>query len=561
MSASSALGNYTAEQVERYYANGDWQDGVLIDIVRDRADAHPERTFVTDGTLTLTYGQLREDAIRLAVGLRGLGVERGDRVVVQMPNWAEFATIVVALSRLGAILVPTMPIFRHDEVGYVLEHSEAKVVIGPHVFHRFDHLAMFTALKDRIPTLDHVVVARAEYPDALDGAIDLASLAAEGDLDELDASLGDTAGPDDGCLVVYTSGTTSRPKGCFHTFNTIHAAARLLNERLHVDEGDVMFNPSPVSHSTGLITGLLMPLMVGGGTHFMPVWAPDEGIERIREYGCTITVTSTTFLTTVMEAFDPERHDLSSMRYWVCAGAPIPGAVVQSARAMFPSCQILSLYGRSENMTTALCAPEDAPEKSVLSDGRALADSVVKVVDEDGVEVPAGTSGDIAYQGPSHMLGYYRDPEQTAALFTPDGFSRSGDLGVMDADGFVRVSGRIKDIIIRGGINISSREVEDLLGEHPAVRTVAVVAMPDPRLGERSCAFVVVAPGHDEPSLSDLTDFLRSKQIAVQKLPERLVVIDELPMTPVGKVRKNVLRDRIASMLAEEQRGVTSSQD
>jgi acyl-CoA synthetase (AMP-forming)/AMP-acid ligase II len=561
MSANSTLGIHTPEQIERYYANGDWQDRVLVDVVRERAASHPDRVFVTDGTLTVTYGELLEGAIRLAAGLRRLGVERGDRVVVQMPNWAEFTTIVVALSRLGAVLVPTMPIFRHDEVGYVLEHSGAKVVIGPHVFHRFDHLAMFTALRDRVPTLEHVVVARAEYPERLEGALDLGSLLEDGDVDELDAALGETAAPDDPFLVVYTSGTTSRPKGCLHTFNTVHAAALVLNERLHVDEHDVVFNPSPVSHSTGLITGILMPLLVGGGTHFMPVWVPDEGLDRIREYGCTITVTSTTFLTTVMEAYDPDRDDLSSMRYWVCAGAPIPGSVVQSARAMFPSCQILSLYGRSENMTTALCAPEDPAEKSVLSDGRALQDSAIKVVDEDGSEVPLGTSGDIAYQGPSHMLGYYRDPEQTAELFTPEGFSRSGDLGVMDADGFVRVSGRIKDIIIRGGINISSREVEDLLGEHPAVRAVAVVAMPDSRLGERSCAFVVVAPGQREPSLDELTDFLRGKQIAVQKLPERLVVVEELPMTPVGKVRKNVLRDRIATVLAEEQHGVGSLRD
>jgi cyclohexanecarboxylate-CoA ligase len=552
------LGRYTAEQVEQYYAAGDWQDRVLYDLVAERADQHPDRVYVTDGDNTVTYGRLREDAVRLATGLKGLGVGRGDRVVVQMPNWAEFATIVVALSRLGAILVPTMPIFRHDEVGYVLRHSEAAVVIGPQAFHRFDHLDMYRSLAADIDTLQHVVIARADYPSQLDGAVDLASLFVEGPVDELDAALGETAAPDDGALVVYTSGTTSRPKGCFHTFNTIYAAAKVLNDRLHVDEHDVMFNPSPVSHSTGLITGLLMPILVGGGTHFMPVWQPDEGLDRIREYGCTITVTSTTFLTTVMEAFDPDRHDLSSMRYWVCAGAPIPGAVVQNARAMFPSCQILSLYGRSENMTTALCAPEDAPEKSVTSDGRALADSAVQVVDEDGFPVPVGEPGDIAYRGPSHMLGYYKDQAQTDELFTPDGFSRSGDLGYMDADGFVRVSGRIKDIIIRGGINISSREVEDLLSEHPAVRDVAVVAMPDARLGERSCAFIVVAPGHSEPTLAELTDFLRGKQIAVQKLPERIEVIDALPMTPVGKVRKNVLRDRIAAVLKAEANGVSA---
>lgn len=561
----NALGDHHATYAEHYYAAGDWQEQVLSDLVAERAEAHADRVFVTDGTVSVTYGQLRDDAVRLAAGLRGLGVGRGDRVVVQMPNWAEFATIVVALSRLGAVLVPTMPIFRSDEVGYVLRHSGARVVIGPQAFHRFDHLGMYQALREEVPTLEHVVVARAEYPASIGDAIALESLfvgaggaggSSSAEVRAIDATLGDTAHPDDPALIVYTSGTTSRPKGCVHTFNTVYAAAKLLNDRLHVDEHDVVFNPSPVSHSTGLVTGLLMPLLAGGGSHFMPSWQPDEGLDRIREYGCTLTVTSTTFLTTVMESYDPDRHDLSSMRYWVCAGAPIPGSVVQNARAMFPSCQILSLYGRSENMTTALCAPEDDPSKSVTSDGRALADSEVQVVDDDGVPVPVGQSGDIVYRGPSHMLEYAGDPEQTAELFTPSGFSRSGDLGVMDADGFVRVTGRVKDIIIRGGINISSREVEDLLSDHPAVRAVAVVAMPDARLGERSCAFVVVTPGQDEPTLEELTTFLRAKQIAVQKLPERLEVVDELPMTPVGKVRKNVLRDRIAAVLRDEAAGV-----
>ncbi|WP_066520651.1 AMP-binding protein [Curtobacterium ammoniigenes] len=546
------IGSYTPEQVEQYYAVGDWQDAVLWDLVVERAAEHGERVFVTDGDGALTYAELCEQGLRVAAGLRGLGVQRGDRVVVQMPNWREFAVIVVALSRLGAILVPTMPIFRRDEVGYVLAHSGARVVIGPEVFHGFRHIDMYREIADDVDTLEHVVVVRPSDPTALDGAIDFAVLIAPGNLDAIDRGLDSPAAPDDGALVVYTSGTTSRPKGCYHSFNTIHAAAKLLNDRLDVDGSDTLFNPSPVAHSTGLITGLLMPLFVGGSTHFMAEWQPADGLRRIREYGCTMTVTSTTFLTTTMEAFDPASDDIGSMRYWVCAGSPIPGAVVQRAREMFPSCQILSLYGRSENMTTTLCAPEDPPEKSVTSDGRALADSVVRVVGEHGEPLPVGEAGDIAYRGPSHMLGYYRDDEQTALLFTADGLSRSGDLGVMDADGFVRVTGRIKDIIIRGGINISSREVEDLLEELPAVRAVAVVAMPDERLGERSCAFVVPAPGHEAPSLAEVTAFLRGKAIAVQKLPERVEIVEDLPMTPVGKVRKNVLRDRISEILALE---------
>lgn len=554
MDRREAFGPHSPEDVARYYADGHWQDEVLVDVVRRWADGDPGRVFVTDHTHTLTYGDLLDRAIRVAAGLKDLGVDAGDRVAVQLPNWAEFAVTAVALSRLGAVIVPIMSIFRADEVRYIVGHSGAVALVGPETFNRFDHAGMYREVRAAVPTLRTVVLVRSESPEALTDAVPFERLATgSDDLDVLDAGLGETAAPDDGCLVVYTSGTTARPKGCFHTFNTLHACAVGMIRRMRIDDTDVFFNPSPVCHSTGFVTGMLIPLLVGGATHFMERWEPGEGLRRIAQYGCTATVTSTTFLTTVMQAYRAGEHDLGSMRYWVCAGAPIPGSVVQAARSMFPSVSVLSLYGRSENMTTTMCGPDDEPERSATSDGRALPGAEVRVVDEDGDALPAGESGDIAYHGPSLMLGYYDDPVETAKLYTPDGFSRSGDLGVADDEGFVRVSGRIKDIIIRGGINVSSREVEDLLVQHPSVADVAVVAMPDARLGERSCAYVVAATGAT-PTLQELTDHLRAKEIAVQKLPERIELIDALPMTAVGKVRKNLLRDDIAAKLQAEAR-------
>jgi cyclohexanecarboxylate-CoA ligase len=547
-----AFGPHTPEDVARYYAEGHWQDRVLVDVVREHARRDASRLFVTDGTQRVTYGDLLERSIRVATGLRELGVDRGDRVAVQLPNWAEFAVLAVALSRLGAVLVPIMAIFRADEVRYIVGHSGANVLIGPETFNRFSYAEMYREVRAAVPTLRTVALVRSADPTALVDEVPFERLeAGSTDTAALDESLGDTARPDDGCLIVYTSGTTSRPKGCYHTFNTLHASAVGMIRRLGVDEHDVFFNPSPVCHSTGFVTGMVMPLLVGGATHFMERWEPSEGLRRIKEYGCTVTYTSTTFLTTLMQAYRADEHDMSSMRYWVCAGAPIPGSVVQAARSLYPSCSVLSLYGRSENMTTTMCGPDDEPERSATSDGRALPGAAIRVVGRDGEEMERGEDGDIAYHGPSHMLGYYDDPIETAKLYTPEGYSRSGDLGYMDADGFVRVNGRIKDIIIRGGINVSSREVEDLLIQHPAVQEVAVVAMPDARLGERSCAYVVAAPG-TAPSLQELTDFLRAKEIAVQKLPERVELIDALPVTAIGKVRKNVLREDIATKLRAE---------
>ena len=535
----------------RYYADGWWQDRVLWDFLVDGATEHPERVFLTDGNNTLTYGSLREKGVRLAAGLAGLGVGRGDRVAVQMPNWAEFGVVTMALSRLGAVLVPIMPIFRGDEVGYILGHSGAEVLIGPVTFHKFDYLDMYLELREAAPALREIVMTRPGSTVLPEGVIGFEDLFVAGDLEDLDAGLGPTAGADDGALLVYTSGTTARPKGCFHSFNTMYAGATSVIRKLGITSDDVVFNPSPVAHSTGLVVGLILPLLVGGGSHFQPAWDPEEGLRRIETYGCTISVTAATFLSTAIQAYDPARHDISGMRFWGCAGAPIPGPLVQQARAVFPHMNIIAIYGRSENFATTMTGPADPPERAVTSDGRAAPGCSVRILDLEGNEAPVGAEGDVAFKGPSLMLGYYQDAAAMAETLTPDGFHLSGDLGFADEAGYVRITGRVKDIIIRGGLNISAREVEDLLAGHPDIVDVAVVSMPDPRLGEKACAFVVPVDGA-EPTVASLGEYLRARDVAVQKLPERVELVDALPRTAPGKVRKNVLRDMIADKLRAE---------
>jgi cyclohexanecarboxylate-CoA ligase len=298
-----------------------------------------------------------------------------------------------------------------------------------------------------------------------------------------------------------------------------------------------------------LVTSFMLPMISGASSHLMESWDTVDGLRRIAEYGCTVAVTATAFLQMLMAAYDPDVHDASSLRLWVCAGAPIPGPVVNAASERFAGCRVLSLYGRSENFLTTMCTIDDEPERSSTSDGSALAGAAIAIVDEAGAQLPPGQQGDIAYKGPSHMIEYYRDDEQTAALFTADGFSRSGDLGVMDADGYVRVTGRLKDIVIRGGLNISARELEDLLAEYPPLSAAVVIGMPDERLGEKVCVYAVAAPGH-RPRLAEITAFLRERRIATPKLPERLELVDELPMTASGKVQKHVLRVDIEAKLA-----------
>jgi cyclohexanecarboxylate-CoA ligase len=535
---------YSEADVASFYAAGLWRPETFFEVAGQQADRQPDKVFVTDGTTSLTYRELADSALALAVGLHRRGIRPGDRVSVQIPSWAEFTQISLALTRIGAIMVPIMPIYRRDDVGYMLRNAGVRTAITCGAFRNFDYPGMYASLRPGCPDLRDLIVVRPDGGQPED-ALPLESLFADGA-----GELGAAAGPDDPFVIVFSSGTTARPKGCLHTFNTFGCGSRLLARAFGYAETDIQFNPSPVTHTTGLITGFLLPLMHGASVHLMEAWEPRAGLADIVKFHTTAAVTATTFLQTLMDAYDPDQHDPSSMRLWVAAGSPIPAAFVRRAREVLPGLRVLSLYGRSENACTTTCTVDDDPERSVTSDGKALPGSSVQVVDPDGREVPRGEQGDIAYKGPMHMLEYINNRQETAKLFTPDGYSRSGDLGVMDADGYVRVTGRLKDIVIRGGLNISARQIEDLLTAHPAIRAVAVVGMPDERLGEKVCCYAVLNPGHGSLTLAAVSQYLLDCGLAIQKIPERLEIVPELPMTATGKIQKHVLRADIAGKLA-----------
>jgi cyclohexanecarboxylate-CoA ligase len=542
MAFATVHDRYSEADIASFYADGLWRPETFIEIAGQQADRQPDKVFVTDGTASLTFSELHDSALALAAGLHQLGIGSGDRVSVQMPSWAEFTQISLALTQIGAIMVPIMPIYRRDDVSYVLRNAGVRTAISCGPFRNFDYPGMYQSIRPDCPELRDLIVVRADGSEPED-AIALETLFRG------PADLGPAAGPDDPFVIVFSSGTTARPKGCLHTFNTFGCGSRLLARAFGYSSRDIQFNPSPVTHTTGLITGFLLPLMHGASVHLMEAWESRAGLADIAKFHTTAAVTATTFLQTLMDAYDPDQHDPSSMRLWVAAGSPIPAAFVRRAAAVLPNLRVLSLYGRTENVTTTTCTVDDDPERSVTSDGKALPGSSVQIVDYEGREVPRGEQGDIAYRGPMHMLEYINNPEETAALFTPEGYSRSGDLGVMDADGYVRVTGRLKDIVIRGGLNISVRQVEDLLTAHPAIRAVAVVGMPDERLGEKVCCYAVLSPGQ-ALALPELTDYLLAQGLAIQKVPERLEIVPELPMTATGKIQKHVLRADIAAKLA-----------
>ena len=375
-------------------------------------------------------------------------------------------------------------------------------------------------------------------PGAGEGELSLADLTepdrADDDFDE--SAAGARPGADDGHVLIFTSGTESRPKGCFHTWNTIGFTVRGLSKAFQLDRDSVTFAPSPVSHGTGLAMGVAAPIWTGGSIHLQDVWQPKEGLARIREHRCTHAATATPFVRMAIDAFDPSTDDVSSMRAWVCAGAPIPASLAEEVSTAFQGCRLLPLYGASEIFAVTACWLSDPPEMAVISDGRTALDGVeVRVEDE---------TGEVLYRGPGGMLGYWRDPERTAIAIDGDGWYHTGDRGEFSAEGLLRLKGRIKDVIIRGGTNISATEVEEHLLTHPKVKAVAVVAMPDRLMGEKACAFVV-PDGDEAPTLAELGDYLKNtRRIAVHKIPERVEIVKELPMTPTGKIQKFALRDQ-----------------
>lgn len=544
LSQTTVADRYTPEEIAGFYEAGFWAEGNLFDVFVEQAQPNPDRPFVHDSTTSLSYADMVEKSQRLALGLKRLGLNKGDRVAVQLPNWTEFVLVVTAAARMGLIVVPIMPIYRDNEVEYVLQHSGARAAVTCADFKGFNYLEMFERIKSNTPDLQHLIVARSQSSGSVSALDDLI---VGGDIEEIARELGQGPTGDDGFLIVYTSGTTARPKGCYHTWNTLRASSAAIAKNVNYTSEDVQFGPSPITHSTGIVTSIALPLLSGASSHLMEAWDPAEALDRIKQYGCTASVTATAFLQMLMAAYDPAKHDVSSMRVWICAGAPIPGAIVENASTMFPNLSVLSLLGRSENFLTTMCSVDDPASRSATSDGRPVEGAAVKIVDESGHEVPRGTEGDIAYKGPSHMIEYYRNTEETEALFTPDGFSRSGDLGFMDADSYVRVTGRLKDIIIRGGMNISARELEDLLVQHPAITSVACVAMPDEQLGEKVCAYVVTAEGQPDIDMPTMQEYLLSKNLSKSKLPERIEIIEALPMTATGKIQKHILRDMIAA--------------
>jgi cyclohexanecarboxylate-CoA ligase len=503
-----------------------------VAIVADRADREQAPRF--------TYRDLERLADRAASSLLRLGVGRGDIVTVQLPNWWKFVVTAFACSKIGAVMNPVMPILRERELLYILNFCQAKVFIVPKAYRGFDYAAMAKGMRGDLCHLKHVIVVDGEGEDSFERTL----LASEPG--ELPSGLASGLGPDDMSVLMFTSGTTGEPKGVMHTSNSLIACCKALSGRFGLNCSDVLLVASPVGHMTGYAAIVLLSVYLGGTMILQDVWEAKHGVSLMAREGVTYTAASTPFLSDICEAAKAGAPHPQSLRSFLCGGAPIPSVLIERA-ANELGLKVCSLWGMTEVLSGTLTEPSRAADKSANTDGRPQDGMEIRIADLEGRPVPARQSGRLLVRGAQMFKGYYKRPE--LQTFDSEGWFDSGDLAYMDDDGYIRISGRVKDILIRGGENVPVVEIENLLYKHPAVAAVAVVGFPDARLGERGCAFIVPRP-ESSIDLATVQAYLREAKMAKQFWPERVEVVAELPRTASGKIQKFKLKE-VAAAFAE----------
>ena len=532
----------------RYFAEGHWDDSTLPSIARDGVRACADATVrirSTSRPYDGTVGDVAASGRLLAGALHARGVTAGDVVAFQLPNWSEAIACVYGLLFLGVVGVPVVHIYGSREVEHILKQSRAKALITADAFGHMDFLANLDSMQHRLPDLEHVIVVGDREPDPgwnAKGTMWEQLLAGASPLESLPQ-----VDPDSPAMIGYTSGTTAVAKGVVHTHRTLLSEMRSY-DRFRADDPtrpetpDVVLSGAPVAHITGLLQ-VLLPLLTGAPMHLVDRWDPAVVLDAMVTDGLSSGAGATFFLTSLLDHpdFDPARH-LPLMRRIGMGGSPIPAEVARRAASL--GILLTRAYGSTEHPSTTMSLHCDPEDKRLYTDGRPMPGVELRLVDDDGNDVALGDPGEIISRGPDLFVGY-TDPALTADTIDADGWYHTGDVGVLDGDGYLTITDRKKDIIIRGGENVSASEVEELLQRLGGVSEVAVVAAPDPTYGEHGCAFVRLAPDATPFDLAEVQHHLERSGLARQKWPEELRFLDDFPRTASGKIQKHVLRARL----------------
>jgi cyclohexanecarboxylate-CoA ligase len=517
-----------------------------------RFPAQPAIFDVRDsGTATWSWSRLESEARRLAGLLAELGVRRGEVVAYQLANRAEFVAITLAVLRVGAICCPLMPIFRERELADMLARARARIVIVADGFRGRHPAEELAAIAPRLPRLEHaLVVAAGGGERELPASPRVVWRSLRHALDAVRPMDPDVAPADPAALaqLLFTSGTSGEPKGVLQRQDSLARAVALEIEHLELSAHDRIYVPSPLAHQTGFLYGMWLALALGVPQIIQETWSPSRGLEALAEAGGTFVQAATPFLADFVDAVEGGAAPPGSLRIFVATGAAVPRELARRAASTLRTA-VCGAFGTTEGCLATLASPRDPPQKAWGTDGRALRSIGIRIRDDAGAVLGAGAEGHFEIRSPTMFEGYLDRPDLTAAAYTSDGWYRTGDLALIDDAGFLHVTGRVKDVINRGGEKIPVAEIEQLLHEHASVKEVAIVAMPDLRLGERACAFVVARPGRslDFPSMQR---FLDERRVAKPYWPERLEVVEALPRTPSGKIQKFRLRERAKSLAA-----------
>ncbi|EOM4919117.1 TPA: cyclohexanecarboxylate-CoA ligase [Escherichia coli] len=528
-----------------YRQQGLWGDASLADYWQQTARAMPDKIAVVDNHgASYTYSALDHAASCLANWMLAKGIESGDRIAFQLPGWCEFTVIYLACLKIGAVSVPLLPSWREAELVWVLNKCQAKIFFAPTLFKQTRPVDLILPLQNQLPQLQQIVGVDKLAPAT--SSLSLSQIIA----DNTSLTTAITTHGDELAAVLFTSGTEGLPKGVMLTHNNILASERAYCARLNLTWQDVFMMPAPLGHATGFLHGVTAPFLIGARSVLLDIFTPDACLALLEQQRCTCMLGATPFVYDLLNVLEKQPADLSALRFFLCGGTTIPKKVARECQQR--GIKLLSVYGSTESSPHAVVNLDDPLSRFMRTDGYAAAGVEIKVVDDARKTLPPGCEGEEASRGPNVFMGYFDEPELTARALDEEGWYYSGDLCRMDEAGYIKITGRKKDIIVRGGENISSREVEDILLQHPKIHDACVVAMPDERLGERSCAYVVLKAPHHSLSLEEVVAFFSRKRVAKYKYPEHIVVIEKLPRTASGKIQKFLLRKDIMRRLTQD---------
>ncbi|HHZ0528695.1 TPA: medium-chain fatty-acid--CoA ligase [Escherichia coli] len=528
-----------------YRQQGLWGDASLADYWQQTARAMPDKIAVVDNHgASYTYSALDHAASCLANWMLAKGIESGDRIAFQLPGWCEFTVIYLACLKIGAVSVPLLPSWREAELVWVLNKCQAKMFFAPTLFKQTRPVDLILPLQNQLPQLQQIVGVDKLAPAT--SSLSLSQIIA----DNTPLTTAITTHGDELAAVLFTSGTEGLPKGVMLTHNNILASERAYCARLNLTWQDVFMMPAPLGHATGFLHGVTAPFLIGARSVLLDIFTPDACLALLEQQRCTCMLGATPFVYDLLNLLEKQPADLSALRFFLCGGTTIPKKVARECQQR--GIKLLSVYGSTESSPHAVVNLDDPLSRFMHTDGYAAAGVEIKVVDDARKTLPPGCEGEEASRGPNVFMGYFDEPELTARALDEEGWYYSGDLCRMDEAGYIKITGRKKDIIVRGGENISSREVEDILLQHPKIHDACVVAMPDERLGERSCAYVVLKAPHHSLSLEEVVAFFSRKRVAIYKYPEHIVVIEKLPRTASGKIQKFLLRKDIMRRLTQD---------